>query len=188
MKSARVLESREVFSGRVVKLRVERVLLPNGTASDIEIVGHSGAVAVVAIDDRNRVLLVRQYRHATGEWLLEIPAGKLDPGEDPLDCVARELEEETGYRPGALEALGWIWPTPGFSDEKIWLFLATGLTPGEQKLEDDEVLSVVRMPWSEALAAARGGSIADGKSVCALLRAEARPRDELRLRVGTATS
>ncbi len=174
MEAARVLERRQVFSGRVVKLSVERVLLPNGSTSDVEIVRHSGAVAVVAVDDRDQLILVRQYRHATGEWLLEIPAGRLEPGEDPLDCVARELEEETGYRPGKVEPLGWIWPTPGFSDEKIWLYLASGLEAGRQQLEEDEILSVVRMPWAEALVAARDGRISDGKSVCALLRAEGR--------------
>lgn len=169
-----VLEEREIFDGRVVKLRIERVRLPNGRSADIEIVRHSGATAVVAVTDDDQVLLVRQYRHATGGWLLEIPAGKLDPGEDPLACVARELEEETGFRPGEVESLGWIWPTPGFSDEKIWLYLATGLEPGTQALEDDEVLSVIRMPWAEAIAAAHDGTIRDGKSICALLRAEKR--------------
>ena len=169
-----MLERREIFDGRVVKLEVERVRLPNGSVSDVEIVRHSGAVAVIAIDELDQVVLVRQYRHVTGEWLLEIPAGKLEPGEEPQDCVARELEEETGYRPGMVESLGWIWATPGFSDEKIHLFLATSLEPGQQALEEDEVLSVVRMPWSEAVAAARDGRISDSKSVCALLRAEGR--------------
>lgn len=173
-KPARLLERREIFAGRVVTLEVETVRLPNGAVSEIEIVRHSGAVAVVAVDEGRRVLLVRQYRHATGEWLLEVPAGKLDPGERPTECAARELQEETGYRPGHLDELGWIWPTPGFSDEKIWLFLASGLEAGEPRLEDDEVLSTVWMPWAEALRAARDGVIVDGKSICALLRAEPR--------------
>lgn len=172
MDPAEVLERRQIFTGRVVNLSVERVVLPNGSTTDVEIVRHSGAVAVVAVDDRNEVLLVRQYRHAIGEWLLEIPAGKLEPGEDPLACVARELEEETGFRPGRIEPLGRIWPTPGFSDERIWLYLASELEPGKQDLEPDEVLSVVRMPWAEALASARDGRICDGKSISALLRAE----------------
>lgn len=157
-----------------MKLEVERVRLPNGSVSDVEIVRHSGAVAVVALDESGDVLLVRQYRHVTGDWLLEIPAGKLEPGEDPLECVSRELEEETGYRPGSVEPLGWIWATPGFSDEKIHLYLASGLEAGRQSLEEDEVLSVVRMPWRKALEAARDGTISDGKSVCALLRAQGR--------------
>ena len=175
MEEVRVIERREVFSGRVVRLVVERIVLPNGRVADIEIVRHSGAVAVVALDARDDVILVRQYRHATGDWLLEVPAGKLDPGEDPLDCVARELEEETGFRPGRIESLGAIGPTPGFSDEKIWLYLATELEVGRQRLEEDEVLTLVRMPWSEALAAARDGRIRDGKSICALLRADGQP-------------
>ncbi len=174
MKSAEVLERQEIFAGRVVHLSVERVLMPNGNTADVEIVRHPGAVAVVAVDDNNEVLLVRQYRHAVGEWLLEIPAGKLEPGEDPLDCVVRELEEETGFRPGTVEPLGGIWPTPGFSDERIWLFLASELEAGKQSLEQDEVLTVVRMPLAEALDAARDGRICDGKSISALLRAERR--------------
>jgi ADP-ribose pyrophosphatase len=174
MKSAKVLKRRGIFTGRIVNLSVERVLLPNGSTTDVEIVRHSGAVAVVAVDDHDQVLLVRQYRHAIGEWLLEIPAGRLEPDEDPLECVVRELEEETGFRPGKIESLGRIWPTPGFSDEKIWLFLASKLEAGQQELEEDEVLTVVRMPWLEALAAARDGRICDGKSISALLRAEKR--------------
>jgi ADP-ribose pyrophosphatase len=115
--------------------------------------------------------MIRQYRHATGGFILEVPAGKLDGGEDPEVCARREVEEETGHRAGHLEPLGWIWTTPGFTDERIWLYLARDLTATEQRLEDDEVLTVERVPIAEAVDRAARGTIADGKSVCALLRA-----------------
>jgi ADP-ribose pyrophosphatase len=168
------LESREVFRGRTVKLDVDRVRLPNGKEMDFELIHHVGAAAVVPVMEDGSVLLIRQYRYATGGYLLEVPAGKLDPGEEPEACAARETEEETGYRPGKLEPLGWIWTTPGFADEKIWLFLATGLEPTRQSLGDDEVLSLERMPLAEAAEKATSGEIHDSKTVIALLRAAAR--------------
>ena len=108
-----------------------------------------------------------------GGWLLEVPAGKLDPGEAPDTCAARETEEEVGYRVGRLDSLGWIWTTPGFTDEKIWLYLARDLVPGSQNLDEDEVLTVETMPLVEAVSKVHQGEICDGKSVCALLRAAA---------------
>ncbi|MDX1389898.1 MAG: NUDIX hydrolase, partial [Acidobacteriota bacterium] len=107
----------------------------------------------------------------TGSWLLEIPAGKLDGGESPEACAIREVEEETGYRPGRIVPAGWIWTTPGFTDEKIWLFVATELTRTSQDLEDHEVLTVERLPLTEAVKLALAGEIVDGKSVCGLVRA-----------------
>jgi ADP-ribose pyrophosphatase len=169
---ARVLSSRPIHDGRVVRLRVEEIELPSGRRATLELVHHPGATAIVPLDADDNVLLVRQYRHATGgEWLLEVPAGKLDPGETPERCAARECEEETGFRPAELVPLGWIWTTPGFTDERIWLFLARGLEAGRQDLQDDEALSVERWPLAAATAGALGGDIADGKSVVALLRA-----------------
>ncbi|HEX9943958.1 MAG TPA: NUDIX hydrolase [Thermoanaerobaculia bacterium] len=165
------LGTREIFRGRTIHVDVDRVRLPNGREMDMELVHHRGAAAVVPVLDDGTVLLVRQYRYATGGWLLEIPAGKLDSGESPETCAAREVEEETGYRPASLQPLGWIWTTPGFADEKIWLYLATGLQPTAQTLGDDEVLSLERMPLKEAVEKAARGEIHDGKSVCALLRA-----------------
>jgi ADP-ribose pyrophosphatase len=119
------------------------------------------------------VLMLRQYRHTIGDWLLEIPAGKLDPGEEVATGARRELAEETGLTGGELQPLGWIWMTPGFCDERIWLFLATGLEPGAQRLEADEVLELVRLPFEEAVRRAAEGEIYDAKSACALLRAAA---------------
>ena len=164
------LESREVFRGRTVKLDVDRVRLPNGKEMDFELIHHVGAAAVVPVMADGSVLLIRQYRYATGGYLLEVPAGKLDPGEEPEACAARETEEETGYRPGKLEALGWIWTTPGFADEKIWLYLATGLEATRPTL----VLSLERMSLAEAAEKATRGEIHDSKTVIALLRAAAR--------------
>jgi ADP-ribose pyrophosphatase len=172
------LATREIFRGRTFRVTVERVRLPNGREMDMELVHHRGAAAVVPLLDDGSVLLVRQYRYATGGWLLEIPAGKLDPDESPESCALRETEEETGYRPGELQPLGWIWTTPGFADEKIWLFLATGLQQTAQVLGEDEVLSLERMPLTEAVEKAASGEINDAKSAVALLRA----REVLKLR------
>jgi ADP-ribose pyrophosphatase len=169
---ARVLARREVHDGKVVKLRVEEIELPSGRRSTLELVSHPGAAAIVPLDADGRVLLVRQYRHATGgAWLLEVPAGKLDPGETPEQCARRECEEETGFRPRELTPLGWIWTTPGFTDERIWLFLARDLEPGRQDLQADEALAVERMPLADAVARALAGGIDDGKSIAALTRA-----------------
>jgi len=174
MSDARLLDSRPVYPGKIVDLRLDRVELPNGLEAELEVIRHVGAAAVVPLDGAGRVVLVRQYRYAVDEWLLEVPAGKLDAGEEPAACVRRELEEETGLRAGRLESMGWIYTTPGFTDEKIWLFLARDLRPARQQLEADEILEVVRMPFGEAVAQARDGRIHDGKSVCSLLRAAER--------------
>ncbi len=176
MAEIEVLERRGVFKGRVLDLSVERVRLPNGNVCELELIRHPGAAAVVPLDDGGNVLLVRQYRHAAGGYLLEVPAGKLDPGEPPETCALREVEEETGHRPSDLAPLGWIWTTPGFTDERIWLFLATGLAPTRQDLEHDEVLTVERVPLARAVSWAETGEIQDAKSVCALLRAAHRLR------------
>lgn len=171
MSDALRLESRTIHRGRAVRLDVDRIRLPNGREMDFELVHHPGAAAVVPMLDDETVLLIRQYRYATGGWLLEIPAGTLDPGETPERCALRETEEETGYRAGRLEPLGWIWTSPGVLDEKIWLYLARDLSPARQDLQRDEVLTVVPTPLAEAVDKARRGEIHDGKSVCALLRA-----------------
>lgn len=169
--TAERLGTREIYRGRTFNVDVDRVHLPNGREVELELVHHRGAAAVVPVMEDGTVLLVRQYRYATGGWLLEIPAGKLDGGESPETCAAREAEEEVGYRPGKLEPLGWIWTTPGFADEKIWLYLATDLQVAQQGLEDDEVLSIERVPLAEAVEKAFRGEIHDSKSAIALMRA-----------------
>jgi ADP-ribose pyrophosphatase len=172
MPESEVLSSETAYSGRIVKLSIEKVRLPNERTVSLEIVRHVGAAAVLPIDDQGRAILVRQYRHATGGWLLEVPAGKLDhPGESPEECARRELEEEAGYRAGTLVPLGWIWVTPGYSDEKIWLYLARDLTPVPPSLQPDEVLTVEPVPLEEAVKRAASGEIVDAKTVCAILRA-----------------
>src|SRR5262249_52338460 len=149
------LDSKPLYEGRVVKLRIEEIELPNGRRSRLELVRHPGAAAIVPVDDAGNVLLVRQYRHATGgHWLLAVPAGQLETGEEPAFGAARECEEEPGFRPGRMEPLGGIWTTPGFTDEWIHLFLARELVAGRQDLQEDEALSLVRMPVAEAFAMA----------------------------------
>jgi ADP-ribose pyrophosphatase len=164
------LETQAIYDGRIVKLSLDTVRLPGGQVAELELIRHPGAAAVVPVDVEGRVLLVRQYRYASGGFLLEVPAGKLDRGEDPEACAIRETEEETGHRPGRLIPMGWLWTTPGFTDEKIWLFAATGLCETNQNLQDDEVLTVERLPLGQAVTMATRGEIVDGKSICALLR------------------
>lgn len=171
-RQVKLLRSETIYEGRVVRLRRDEIELPGGRRSQLEIVAHPGAAAIVPLDGEGRVLLVRQYRYAPGgRWLLEVPAGKLDPGEEPGTAAVRECEEETGYRPGRLDSLGGLWTTPGFTDEWIHLFLARDLTPGRQDLQEDEALSVEPVPLPEALRMALDGGIDDGKSIAALVRA-----------------
>ena len=178
MNEAELLSTRDIFKGRVVDLSVDQVRMPNGKSTELEVIRHPGAAAMVPLTDSGEVLLVRQYRYATGGWLVEVPAGKLDEGEAPEVCAARELEEEVGMKPAELLPLGWIWTTPGFTDERIWLYLCRGLSPAQQNLEDDEVLTVESRSMPEAIEMVHRGEICDGKSVCALLRADAYLRAE----------
>ncbi len=157
-----------IYSGRVVTLTLETVRLPNGETVDLEIVHHPGAAAIVPMKDERTVLLIRQYRHAAGGYILEIPAGTLRPGEEPGACAARELEEEIGYRATRLEHLASFLTTPGFSDEVLHAYRATGLTAGRQHLDRDEVLEIVEMPLEEALRRIADGTIRDGKSIVGL--------------------
>lgn len=173
------LASREVYRGRSFRLDVDRVRLPNGVEMDFEMIHHPGAAAVVPVLPNGDAVLIRQYRYATGGWLLEAPAGKLNPGEAPEHCAVRETEEEVGHKPGRLIPLGWIWSSPGFLDEKIWLFLATDLAETVQAMDHDEVLEIERMPLREAIDKAFRGEIHDTKTACALMRAS-RHLDELK--------
>lgn len=165
---------RDVYRGRIVHLRLEDVDLPNGEHITLEVVRHPGAAAVVAVDAERHVVLVHQFRHAAGGFIWEIPAGVLEPGEDPRECARRELEEETGLSAGEVEPLGSVLTAPGFCDERIQLFLATKLSATAQRLNRDEVLTVSRVPLAEAMRMVARGDICDAKSVAGLHHASSR--------------
>lgn len=158
-----------IFSGRVVSLSVEEHRLPDGRRADFEIVRHPGGAAVLPVLADGRVVLVNQFRPAAGGMVLEIPAGRLEPGETPEACVHRELQEEVGYRAGRVEKLGEMLTAVGFCDEVIHLFVAADLGPVPRALEPDEYIEVLTVPLAEALAMVREGRIADGKTQLALL-------------------
>lgn len=167
-KSDELLERKAIFEGKVVRLYLDRVRLPDGKEAEREVVLHRGAVGMVALDEEERVFLVRQYRHATGEHLVEIPAGKLDAGEDPMECARRELLEEVGCAAESWTKLASFYTSPGFSDEVLHLYLARGLTHGESSPDDDEFLEVMRVPLEEALEMVARGRIRDSKTVAGL--------------------
>lgn len=159
------------WRGAFLEVVTEEVHLPNGNVIDLDLVRHPGASAVVPFVSADEVLLIRQYRYAAGGTLWEVPAGKLDPGETPTQCAARELAEEAGCRPGRLESLGFMWASPGFTDEKIHLFAAFDCRPVPQQLQADEVIEVERMPFARALELIWSGELTDAKSQLALLKA-----------------
>ena len=160
--------TKSIYTGRVVTLNVETVQLPNGVTVDLETIRHPGAAAVVPMKDDGTVVLIRQFRHAAGGFIYEIPAGKLNPGEDPLDCAKRELEEEVGYRASSLSLLSSIFTAPGFADEVIHVYKATGLIRGRQQLDRDEVLEVVELSLLEAVKKIEEGVIRDAKTIVGL--------------------
>jgi len=168
------LDSRRVYTGRVVRLDVDTVRFPDGSTGQLELIRHPGAAAIVPCASEPpgadpTILLIRQFRYATGGQLWEIPAGTLDAGEDPEACARRELMEETGVTAARLQRLTSIWTTPGFTNEVIHLYLATGLTTGEPSRERDGFIEVVPQPLSRVLALIRDGEIRDAKTVVAIL-------------------
>lgn len=166
------LSSRQVFDGVVVKLFVDEVELPNGKKSVREVVRHPGAVCVVPVTDRGEVIMVRQFRYAFGQALLEIPAGKLEIGENPLDAALRELEEETGTVAENVEHIGELYTTVAIIDEKIQMYLATGLTYKNAHPDDGEFLEVEKIPLTTLVDMVMRGEIKDSKTQIALLKAE----------------
>lgn len=160
--------TRNIYTGKVVTLNIDTVTLPNGATIDLETVRHPGAAAVVPVKADGTVVLIRQFRHAAGGFIYEIPAGKLHPGEDPLHCASRELEEEVGYRASSFELLSSIFTAPGFADEVIHVYKATGLTQGRQQLDPDEVLDIIEMPLAEAVNKIEDGTIRDAKTIVGL--------------------
>ncbi|MCL5046257.1 MAG: NUDIX hydrolase [Actinobacteria bacterium] len=165
------LSSRRIYEGRVLALRLDEVRLPDGRYTTREIVEHSASVGVVAVDSEGQVILVRQYRYAVGEALLEIVAGGVDDGEDVEAAALRELEEETGYRAGKLQLLFEGYLSPGFCTELMHFCWATELAPGPQRPAEDEDIEVVRLPLAQAPDLIRSGQIRDSKSVAGLLAA-----------------
>lgn len=163
----------EIYQGRVLRFTVEEVRLPNNHVATLEMVHHPGGAAVVAIDDDNRICLVRQYRHAARDWIWEIPAGKIDNQDPPLQTAQRELEEEAGRQASHWRSLGEYLSSPGFLTEVVHLFLATGLKAVKNNLEASEVLEAHWFPFEQALQMAQSGELRDGKSLAALLRASA---------------
>lgn len=147
-----IIETRTLYEGRVVKLDIHQVRLPDGQIAPREVIRHQGAVALVALDAQGQVLLVRQFRIGAGRALLEIPAGVLEPDEPVEACAVRELREETGCRPERLDYLGGFYPTPGYTTEHIHLYLATGLVEDPLDGDADEFIQVERVPLAEALA------------------------------------
>ena len=168
------LASRRVYKGRVVDLDIDTVQFPDGSTGQLEMIRHPGAAAVLpfASDPRGpdpTILLIKQYRYAANGPLIEIPAGRLDQGEDPKACAERELLEEVGVKAGRVERLTTIWTTPGFTDERIHLFWAADLTAGKHAREPDEFIEVTPTPLSEALTLIRDGGIKDAKTVLCIL-------------------
>ena len=165
---------RRVQRGVLLEMVTEEVELPGGRRAQLDLIRHPGAAAVVPFLSDDEVLLIRQFRYAAGGEIYEVPAGKLDPGETPEACAYRELEEETGYRAGRLEPLAQILTTPGFTDERIHLFAAEALSPGRQRLDDDELIELVPLPLTEALGMVWSDALPDAKSSLALLHAAQR--------------
>ena len=166
------ISSRQVFDGVVVKLFVDEVELPNGQKSVREIVRHPGAVCIVPVDNDGNVIMVRQFRYAFGEVMLEIPAGKLEPGEEPLPAAMRELEEETGTVAGKIRHMGELYTTVAIFDEKIQMYLATDLTYKDAHPDSDEFLEVEKIPLDTLVDMVMRGEIKDSKTQIAILKAD----------------
>ena len=169
MAEEKTLSSRPIYSGRAVKLRVDTVQMASGRQTTREIIEHSDCVAIIAIDANDNVLLVNQFRKAVGKELLEIPAGGIEPDEDPAATVRRELREEAGYLPKKVEKLGGFYSTPGYCTEYLYLYLATDLIPSQLYAEDTENIKLVRVPISQIPNLITSGSICDAKSIAGLL-------------------
>jgi ADP-ribose pyrophosphatase len=168
-----VVESENIFRGRVIEVTVDTVREGEVTYKR-EVVHHAGSAVIVPVFDDGTIALVRQYRHPTSRYLLEAPAGSLKRGEAPEKGAARELEEELGVVCGRLEKLSEFFVSPGFCEEKMWLYLATGLTETQQQLDDDEILEVVRIPFSQALGMITTGEIEDAKTIIGIMLAAPR--------------
>jgi ADP-ribose pyrophosphatase len=168
-KVEKTLESKSIYKGRVISLRLDSVQLDSGKKAYREIVEHPGAVGIIPLKGNGDIILVKQYRKAVEEYLLELPAGKLEAGEDPGECAARELKEETGYRARNIRYVSSFYTSPGFSNEVMHVFIATGLEYEEKKPDEDEVIKIIEINHEEALDMALNGKLRDAKTITGIL-------------------
>ena len=177
-KKATVKNTSEIYKGRIFNFVTEALILPNGRDTEIAFIRHPGSIAVVPLMDNHSVVMELQYRHPVGEYLFEIPAGTLEPGESPLDCAQRELIEETGFRAQEFIKLGKIHIIPAYSDEEIHVFIANGLTPAKQDLDPDEIIEVVTYPLERAIQMIAEGKITDALTILSIQMAWNRIRED----------
>lgn len=166
------LSSEKIFDGRILHVRLDTVRLPNGGTAAREVVDHPGGVCVLALDEENRALVVSQFRYPYEEILREVPAGKLEYGEDPREAAIRELKEETGAAAGEFRFLGELYPSPGYCGEIIRMYLARDLTFGETRLDEDEFLNLERVPFGQLVEQVLSGEIRDAKTIALVLKAK----------------
>lgn len=171
MEPEQLIKSQSVYQGKIINVRSDTVLLPSGRQSVREVVEHSAAVVIVPIDEDNDVLLVRQYRYPTEQFLLEAPAGGVEEGESPDDCAQRELQEEVGYASRNMRTMGGFWSAPGFSTEFLYAYLAKDLVVSKLSADDDESIEIIRTPLANIDRLIRLGEIQDAKTIAALLMA-----------------
>jgi len=169
LKPEKTLSTQQIYQGRAVNVRVDTIQKADGKKTTREVVEHADCVAVVVLDAQSNLLLVRQFRHPVGKFLLETPAGGIDPGEEPVECVRRELQEEIGYFPNRIEKLGGFYATPGYGTEYLHCYLATDLVPSRLVAEDTEDIELVSVPTEEIPRLIHSGDICDAKSIAALL-------------------
>ena len=166
----KTLSSEKIFDGRIIHVHRDTIRLPDGGEATREVVDHPGGVCILALDDENRALLVSQFRYPYGQVLREVPAGKLEYGEDPTEAAIRELKEETGAVAGDFRSLGELYPSPGYCGEIIRMYLARELTFGETHLDEDEFLDLERVPFDELVEQVLSGEIKDAKTIAVVLK------------------
>ncbi len=164
----KLVESKEIFKGEVLKLKVDTIELESGRRTEREVISHRGAVGLIPVDENGKITLVKQYRHATGKYLIEIPAGKLDEGEEPLDCARRELMEEVGVEAKTVDELARFYTTPGYSDEFFYLYIALDLKKGTPSQPEEEITGHIEVTFDEAVKMIKSGEIEDGKTIAAV--------------------